>query len=218
MVRRGKADAPLSWPTSRFSGFHPSTFTLSEPHTFPFSVLTHMRAHSLGPAHASKIVTTVNTHGSRSQIITISSSLPLVSHLPECAHLTTSTGPVCIVSVHRLFSGRPESSEAWLRMGFVLQMRTFASSPPVAIREPSGCTWQENMETRLASPHIAEAAYGAHRCSFIQRSTRRKGNGPLCIIHDGFVNFMTRAPGGIEGVSAGGSLDRDVYKRYSTEK
>lgn len=68
----------------------------------------------------------------------IASSLPLASHRPECAHLTVSTGPVCIVSVHNDLGGRPDCSEAGLRIGFVLQMRTFASNPPVAIRDPSG--------------------------------------------------------------------------------
>lgn len=68
----------------------------------------------------------------------MASSLPLASHRPECAHLTVNTGPVCIVSVHSDFGGRPDCSEAEFKMGFVLQMRTFASSPPVAIRDPSG--------------------------------------------------------------------------------
>lgn len=70
----------------------------------------------------------------------ISSSLPLANHRPECAHLTVSTGPVCMLSVQRDFGGRFERSEAVLRIGLVLHMRTFASSPPVAIREPSGWT------------------------------------------------------------------------------
>ena len=70
----------------------------------------------------------------------ISSSLPLANHLPECAHLTVSTGPVCMLRVQRDFGGRFERSEAGFRMGFVLHTRTFASSPPVAIREPSGWT------------------------------------------------------------------------------
>ena len=34
-------------------------------------------------------------------------------------------------------------------MGFVLHMRILASRPPVAMREPSGWTWQEKMERRL---------------------------------------------------------------------
>ena len=38
---------------------------------------------------------------------------------------------------------------------------------------------------------------------FILRSTGRR-NAPLCITHDGFVNFMAGAPGGFEDVSAGG--------------
>lgn len=68
----------------------------------------------------------------------IASSLPLASHRPECAHLTVRTGPVCIVREHRDFGGRPDCSEAILRIGFVLHILTFASSPPVAIRDPSG--------------------------------------------------------------------------------
>ena len=103
------------------------------------------------------------THGSKSHIITISSSLPLANHRPEWAHRTTSTGPVCIVRVLSDFGGLPDNSDAWLRMGFVLQMRTLASSPPVAIREPSGWTWQENIETRFSSPRMAESAGRMYR-------------------------------------------------------
>ena len=80
----------------------------------------------------------------------ISSSLPLANHRPECAQRTVNTGPVCIVRVHSDFGGRPDSSEAWLRMGFVLHIRIFASSPPVATREPSGCTCTENMDSGFA--------------------------------------------------------------------
>ena len=87
------------------------------------------------------------THGSRSQIMTMVSSLPLASHRPEYPHLTTRTGPVCIERVDRDFGGRPESSDDSFRIGFVLHIRTLASSPPVAIREPSGCTWTEKMES-----------------------------------------------------------------------
>lgn len=92
----------------------------------------------------------VNTHGSRSQIMTISSSLPLASQRPECAHRTVNTGPVCIVSVHSDLGGLFESSEAGLRIGFVLHIRILASRPPVAMREPSGWTCTENMDSRLA--------------------------------------------------------------------
>ena len=82
--------------------------------------------------------------------MTISSSLPLASQRPECAHRTVSTGPVCIVRVQSDFGGLLESSDAGFRMGFVLQMRILASSPPVAIREPSGCTCTENIDKRFA--------------------------------------------------------------------
>ena len=88
----------------------------------------------------------------------IASSLPLASHLPECAHRTVSTGPVCIVRVHSSFGGRPESSESRLRIGFVLHMRTFASRPPVAMREQSGWTWHENIESRLLWSRLDESA------------------------------------------------------------
>jgi hypothetical protein len=56
---------------------------------------------------------------------------------------------VCIVNVHRDLGGFPDSSDASLRMGLVLQMRILASRPPVAIREPSGWTWTENIESRF---------------------------------------------------------------------
>lgn len=88
----------------------------------------------------------------------IVSSLPLASQRPECAHLTHNTGPVCMPKVHSDFGGRPASSEAWLRMGLVLHIRTFASMPPVAIREPSGCTWQEYIVPRPRSPLLIESA------------------------------------------------------------
>lgn len=81
--------------------------------------------------------------------MTISSSLPLASHLPECAHRTVRTGPVCMVRVHSDFGGLFKSSEAGLRIGFVLHIRILASSPPVAILEPSGCTCTEKIERRL---------------------------------------------------------------------
>ncbi len=111
-----------------------------------------------------------STYGSRSQTITISSSLPLANHRPECAQRTVSTGPVCIESVHSDFGGLPDASDAGLRIGFVLQMRTLASRPPVAIREPSGCTCTENIERRFGfeSP-FAES---------------------LCITHAGLVKCM----------------------------
>ena len=80
------------------------------------------------------------THGSRSHIIIIASSLPLANHLPECAHLTVNTGPVCIARVHSNFGGRPESSESLFKIGFVLHILILASRPPVAIREQSGWT------------------------------------------------------------------------------
>ena len=88
--------------------------------------------------------------------MTISSSLPLANHLPLWAHRTTRTGPVCMVSVHSDFGGRPDASDAGLRMGFVLQIRIFASRPPVAIREPSGWTWTEKMESRFAFASLFE--------------------------------------------------------------
>lgn len=125
------AHVPLSCPGSRFSGFHPSTLTSSDPHTLPPPIL---RTSAQDPRRVCP------THGSRSQIITISSSLPLASHLPECAQRTVSTGPVCIVRVHSDLGGRLDDSAAWLRMGFVLQILIRASRPPVAMRDPSGWT------------------------------------------------------------------------------
>lgn len=90
-------------------------------------------------------------------MITMVSSLPDANHFPEAAHLTTNTGPLCMVSVHRLFGG-PFSSTLAERMGEVDHIRILASvfqrnttismtlsrtgqvvpRPPVAIRLPSG--------------------------------------------------------------------------------
>jgi hypothetical protein len=53
------------------------------------------------------------------------------------------------VRVHSDFGGLFDDSEFALSIGFVLQMRIFESRPPVAIREPSGCTCTENMDKRL---------------------------------------------------------------------
>ena len=89
------------------------------------------------------------THGSKSHIMTISSSLPLASQRPLCAHRTHKTGPVCIVNVLSDFGGLFDSSEAGFKIGFVLHIRILASSPPVAMREPSGCTCTEKMERRF---------------------------------------------------------------------
>jgi hypothetical protein len=36
-------------------------------------------------------------------------------------------------------------------MGFVLHILILASRPPVAMREPSGCTWTEKMDKRLGA-------------------------------------------------------------------
>ena len=133
---------PLSWPGSRFRGFQPSTLTSSEPQSFPLALLYHGTPQiSIGCRQDR------GTHGSRSHIITMVSSLPLASHRPENAHLTARTGPVCIERVDSDLGGRPESSADSFRIGFVLHIRTLASSPPVAIREPSGCTWTEKIES-----------------------------------------------------------------------
>jgi hypothetical protein len=126
---------PLSWPCSRFKGFQPSTLTSSDPHTFPRAFLRV----DLSQRKPQKSLL-ITTHGSWSHTITVSSSLPLANHFPECAHLTVRTGPVCIVSVHNDFGGLPDNSEASFRIGLVLHIRIFASRPPVAIRDPSGCT------------------------------------------------------------------------------
>lgn len=63
---------------------------------------------------------------------------------------------MCILRVQRDLGGRFERSEAGFRMGLVLHMRTFASSPPVAIREPSGWTWMEKMDSRLVSLALSD--------------------------------------------------------------
>jgi hypothetical protein len=54
------------------------------------------------------------------------SSLPDANHFPEAAHLTTSTGPLCMVSVQRLFGG-PFSSSLEERIGEVDHIRILAS-------------------------------------------------------------------------------------------
>lgn len=70
---------------------------------------------------------------------------------------------MCIESVHSDLGGLPEASDAGLRIGLVLQIRTLASSPPVAMREPSGCTWTENMERRLGFESVfAESLWMTH--------------------------------------------------------
>ena len=95
--------------------------------------------------------------------MTISSSLPLASHRPEWAQRTVSTGPVCIDSVHSDFGGLPDSSLAGLSIGFVLQIRTLASRPPVAMREPSGWTCTENMDRRFGFESLfAESLWMTH--------------------------------------------------------
>ena len=135
---------PLSCPGNRFRGFQPSMLISSEPHTLPLAVLRFIERHA-------KENRMERTNGSRSHIITISSSLPLASHLPELAQRTHNTGPVCMVRVHRDLGGRFECSETLFRMGFVLHILIFASRPPVAMREPSGCTWTEKMDKRLGA-------------------------------------------------------------------
>jgi len=54
------------------------------------------------------------------------SSLPDANHFPEAAHLTTNTGPLCMVSVDRLFGG-PFSSSLAERIGEVDHIRILAS-------------------------------------------------------------------------------------------
>jgi hypothetical protein len=54
-----------------------------------------------------------------------------------------------MVNVQSDLGGFPDMSDAWFRIGFVLHIRIFASSPPVAIREPSGCTEIEKMDCLL---------------------------------------------------------------------
>jgi hypothetical protein len=72
-------------------------------------------------------------------MITVS-SLPLASHLPEKAQRTHSTEPVCEFKVQSDLGGLFDSSDAALKIGRVDQMRTLESMPPVAMRDPSGCT------------------------------------------------------------------------------
>jgi hypothetical protein len=54
------------------------------------------------------------------------SSLPDANHFPEAVHLTANTGPLCMVSVHRLFGG-PFSSILAERIGEVDHIRILAS-------------------------------------------------------------------------------------------
>ena len=101
--------------------------------------------------------------------MTTSSSLPLASHLPECAHRTTSTGPVCIVNVESDFGGRLDSSEVASRIGFVLHMRILASRPPVAMRDPSGWTCTENIDARLAYWSFLAESLWITQAGFVKR-------------------------------------------------
>lgn len=111
--------------------------------------------------------------------MTMASSLPLASQRPECAQRTVNTGPVCMASVHRSFGGRPETSAVWLRMGFVLHIRTLASRPPVAMREQSGCTWHENMESRLPWSFVEESGMSSVNAS---RGVSRAGDRVLTLV------------------------------------
>lgn len=56
-----------------------------------------------------------------------------------------------MVNVQSDLGGRFDCSERLLMMGFVLHILIFASRPPVAMREPSGCTWTEKMDKRLGA-------------------------------------------------------------------
>jgi hypothetical protein len=78
-----------------------------------------------------------------------------------------------MVKVQSDFGGRPDCSEAGFKIGFVLHIRILASRPPVAIREPSGWTCTENMESLFAF------------WSLLAES--------LCITHAGFVKCIATA-------------------------
>jgi len=54
-----------------------------------------------------------------------------------------------MVNVHRDLGGLFDCSETLFKMGFVLHILILASRPPVAMREPSGCTCTEKMDKRL---------------------------------------------------------------------
>ncbi len=54
-----------------------------------------------------------------------------------------------MVNVHSDLGGLFVCSETVFRMGFVLHILILASRPPVAMREPSGCTWTEKIDKRL---------------------------------------------------------------------
>jgi hypothetical protein len=56
-----------------------------------------------------------------------------------------------MVNIHRDLGGLFDCSETLLRMGFVLHILILASRPPVAMREPSGCTCTEKMDKRLGA-------------------------------------------------------------------
>ncbi len=78
---------------------------------------------------------------------------------------------MCIDNVHSDFGGLFESSDAGTRIGFVLHIRTLASSPPVAIREPSGWTCTEKIESRFVESVFPDES--------------------PCITHAGFVKCMS---------------------------
>lgn len=77
--------------------------------------------------------------------MTIVSSLPLANHLPLAAHLTASTGPVCIVSVHNAFGG-PFSSALGERIGDVDHIRILASAQWKFGKEDDGYRKDQRVE------------------------------------------------------------------------
>jgi len=93
-----------------------------------------------------------------------------------------------MVNVHRDLGGRFDCSETLLRIGFVLHILTFASRPPVAMREPSGCTWTEKMDKRLGAWSLFPESLktGINLKNF----GGERNCEPLWMTHEGLVNFM----------------------------
>ena len=67
-------------------------------------------------------------------------------------------------------------SATWLRISFVLQMRTLALSPPVAIREPSGAHGRRTL-TRAFRPRASQSLCAC-------RSASGEWNGEVLMVSD----------------------------------
>jgi hypothetical protein len=76
---------------------------------------------------------------------------------------------VCIVRVDSALGGLFDSSDAGFSIGLVLQILILASSPPVAMREPSGWTWTEKMQRCFEASLLAAESLWATQAGFVKR-------------------------------------------------